>query len=389
MQKIEVKRGKEQAIKRGHPWIFSGALMPNPKIKEGEIVEVVDSFGNRLGFGHYANGSIAVRLLSDNQVVNQEFWNHKIQSAFQIRQLLYHDSSQTNAYRLIHGEGDGLSGLIIDIYDNHAVVQCHTIGMYLSRKEIYQALKFTFGNQLKGIFNKSKESLPAQFAKTIENGHVVGKDDEVVALENGLKFWVNWKEGQKTGFFLDQKDNRKLLGSYSKGKKVLNTFSYTGGFSVAALAGGATEVVSVDISSKAVELCDKNIALNFENAPHESHCDDIFEFFSKEDCKKFDIIVLDPPAFAKTLDKRHNAVQAYKRLNATALKQMPVGGLLFTFSCSQVVDRQLFYDTVVAAGIESKRKIRVLHHLTQSADHPVNLFHPEGSYLKGLVLFVE
>jgi len=389
MQKVEVKRGKEQAILRGHPWIFSGALMPDIKAEEGAIVAVVTQDGKTLGYGHYSKGSIAVRLLSHNQIVNQDFWNQKIEKAYQLRRVLYPNQATTNAYRLIHGEGDGLPGLIIDVYDNHAVVQCHSIGMYMSRKSIYEALKKTYGESLKGIYNKSKESLPSQFAKTMQNGAVEGSAEEVIALENDMEFYVNWKEGQKTGFFLDQKDNRHLLETYSNGKKVLNTFSYTGGFSVAALKGGATEVVSVDVSAKAMELCDKNVALNMDNAPHKSYCSDIFDFFAQESEQLFDIVVLDPPAFAKTLDKRHNAIQAYKRLNTIALKQIPSGGLLFTFSCSQVVDRQLFYDTVVAAGIESKRSIKVLHHLTQSPDHPVNLFHPEGSYLKGLVLYVE
>lgn len=390
MQEIFLKNKKDGAVRRKHPWIFSGAIQPLVEpLKDGELVSVFDSKKNHLAIGHWQNGSIAVRIISHEQVeINREFWIGKIQTAFALRQQLGLTTSKTtNCYRLVHAEGDGLSGLIVDIYDSTAVIQCHTIGMFRARKDIAGAIKKVLGDAISTIYVKSKDSLPGRFGSGTEDTFLKGDNSAGIVKENGHVFKVNWEEGQKTGFFLDQRDNRQLLGTYSNGRSVLNAFCYSGGFSVYALQAGATRVDSVDISQKAVELANINVALNgaFENK-HEAITADVMQYL--KDCQAYDVVIVDPPAFAKSLSKKHNAVQGYKRLNALAIKKVKPGGFLFTFSCSQVVDQPLFYNTIVAAAIESGRNLRVLSHMTQPADHPVSLFHPEGSYLKGLVLQV-
>jgi 23S rRNA (cytosine1962-C5)-methyltransferase len=393
MTTITLKRGREDALLRFHPWVFSGAIhQKEDKLKDGEIVRVASMSGQTLGIGHYQDGSITVRVFAfGDKEINQEFWNEKIQNAYNSRQLIgLTNSLSTNCYRLVHAEGDGLPGLIVDIYGDTAVIQCHSIGMYRVANNISTALQTVFGEKLNAVYNKSKETLPRNFAMGIENRYHFGASKTNVVLENDCKFSIDWETGQKTGFFLDQRNNRALLGHYSKGKTVLNAFCYTGGFSIYALKEGAKRVDSVDVSEKAMELTKQNVALNnfTEGENHHSFAEDVMDFLKKNE-KVYDVMIVDPPAFAKTLDKRHNAVQAYKRLNAMALKQIAPNGILFTFSCSQVVDRDLFYGAIVAAAIEAGRQVRVLHQLSQPQDHPVSLFHPEGSYLKGLVLHVE
>jgi 23S rRNA (cytosine1962-C5)-methyltransferase len=393
MIKIQLKPHRDDAIRRFHPWVFSGAVhRTDGEPKDGDVVEVFDRSGEWLATGHYQDGSICVRIISfDYQVIDTNFWIKKIQNAYDFRQKTHISSRPelTNCYRLVHAEGDGMPGLIIDIYGDTAVIQCHSIGMYKSRKDITSALIHVFGESLKAVFDKSKESLPKKFALGIENAYLFGTAGNQVVVENGCKFKIDWEGGQKTGFFLDQRDNRQLLGKYAKDKTILNAFCYTGGFSIYGLLNGAKRVDSVDVSAKAIELVNQNVTLNGDfDAVHSAYADEVLEFL-KNNKNVYDVMIVDPPAFAKSLDKRHNAVQGYKRLNVMALEQIAPGGILFTFSCSQVVDRQLFYDTIVSAAIEAGRQVRVMHHLTQPADHPVSLFHPEGSYLKGLVVYVE
>lgn len=392
MMKVYIKKGREQAIQRFHPWIFSGAIYRtdgNPQ--DGDIVEVVDNKENILGVGHYNNGSIAVRVLHFGAIeLNQSFWNNAIQKAYDYRvNIGIVNHKDTNCYRLIHAEGDGLPGLIIDIYHQTAVIQCHSIGMHRQITLIKDAVLNVYGDGITCVFDKSKETLPENYASVNKFSFLLGDKEEETVKENGINFKVNWVTGQKTGFFLDQRDNRFLLKSYVEGKKVLNAFCYSGGFSMFALQAGAKLVHSVDVSAKAMLLTDENITLNnFQESNHDSITADVMSFL-KENKNSYDVMVVDPPAYAKSLSKRHNAIQGYKRLNTLALEQIAPGGILFTFSCSQVVDRQLFYDTIVSAAIDAKRKVRVMRHLSQPADHPVSLFHPEGSYLKGLVLYVE
>ena len=403
MNKIILKKGKDEAVRRFHPWIFSGAIgrmMLNDKdgqIPDGDLVQVLDAKYQPLAVGYYNDGSIAVRILTFDatEKIDAHFWEKRLQNAFDYRKRLglMATELQTNAYRLVHAEGDGLPGLIIDIYSETAVIQCHSIGIHRQIAAISNALQMVFKTNLKAIYDKSSETLPPQYVaqNQLKNDYVFGKmETPTTILENGNAFAVDWITGQKTGFFLDQRDNRALIMRYAKDKTVLNAFCYSGGFSIYALHAGAKFVHSVDISPKAMDLVDKNVTLNFseKNVSHQSTAADVLQFL-KENEAIYDVIVVDPPAFAKSMSKRHNAVQAYKRLNAMALRQITEGGILFTFSCSQVVDRQLFYDTIVAAAIEAGRKVRVMHHLTQPADHPVSMFHPEGSYLKGLVLYVE
>ncbi|MEZ4920892.1 MAG: class I SAM-dependent rRNA methyltransferase [Saprospiraceae bacterium] len=395
---VYLKGGKEEPVRRFHPWVFSGAIARiEGSPADGDLVRVVDKRGGFLGQGHFHDGSIAVRILSfeENQDLNKKaFWVQALQSALQVRNQLDLPSAQTNTFRLVHGEGDGLSGLIVDVYGQVAVVQCHSIGMHRQRELISEALQDVLGDVLDAVYDKSAESLPKGYAKSMENGYLWLRDSNqqpampVQVMENGVAFLVNWEEGQKTGFFLDQRENRALLGRLAAGKSVLNTFCYTGGFSAYAVKAGAQSVCSVDVSAKAMALTARNVELNGASVPHENITEDVLRFF-KENETQYDVVVVDPPAFAKSMNKRHNAVQGYKRLNASALKQVVSGGLLFTFSCSQVIDQRLFYNTIVAAAIEAGRKVRVLHHLTQGPDHPVSLFHPEGAYLKGLVLHVE
>jgi len=359
-------------------------------LKDGDLVEVYDHRDGYLATGHYQDGSIKVRLFSfERTEANTEFWKSKLTEAWNYRQALgLPQDGFTDCFRLVHAEGDGMPGLIIDWYAGTAIVQCHSIGMHRQIETIGAALKDLFGESLHAIYSKSARSLPSNYAAEVTDGYLYGDSDTYLTQENGLSFYVDWEEGQKTGFFLDQRTNRALLRTYAAGKKVANTFSYTGGFSMYALAAGASHVDSVDISGRAMELTDKNVVLNFgQDAKHTSHTQDVMEFLKKCD-SDYDIMVVDPPAFAKTMKKRHQAVQGYKRLNALALRKVKSGGLLFTFSCSQVVDKTLFDNTIVAAAVEARRQVRIVHHLNQPADHPVNLFHPEGNYLKGLVLYV-
>jgi 23S rRNA (cytosine1962-C5)-methyltransferase len=384
--KVILKSGKEKSIQRRHPWIFSGAVYGvSREINDGEMVDVVDSKNQHLGTGYFSDkGSIVVRILTfANETFSENFWNEKLQSAWELR-LKILNLEVTNAFRVIHGEGDGISGLIIDYYDKNWVIQAHSTGVFLQMEQIAEAIKSDFPDYCETIYCKSSGTLP----NTGTDYFLFGNKVEAVAKENSILFSVNWVEGQKTGFFLDQRENRKLLGEFSKGKKVLNTFCYTGGFSIYAMNAGAELVTSVDISQKAVDLAARNMELNFPNANHKAVADDVFNFM-KENHQIYDVIVLDPPAFAKSIKSKHTATQAYKRLNIAGLKALAPNGILFTFSCSQVIDDVLFYNTIAAAAIETGRNIRVLHKLEQGPDHPTNIYHPEGHYLKGLVLFVE
>ncbi len=391
MKKIILKRGKEASILRFHPWVFSGAIYSKPEdIADGDPVEVYDAKDQYLATGHFQNGSIMVRICTFEKTnLKQNFWNKKIQKAFQLRQSLNLEKNGTNCYRLIHGEGDGLPGLVIDIYNKTAVIQCHSIGMYYEKEKIAKALLSVFNESLTAIYNKSAAALPPNFSKSITDEYLFGVGEDEIVFEYENQFAVNWVTGQKTGFFLDQRENRHLLAHYASGKKVLNAFCYSGGFSIYALKADATLVHSVDVSQKAIDLTDQNITLNQPyTGTHQSYTADVMSFL-KESETIYDLMIVDPPAFAKSIKKRHNAVQGYKRLNSLALQKIGRNSILFTFSCSQVVDEKLFYNTIVAAAIEAKRKVSVLHKLTQPADHPVGLFHPEGAYLKGLVVFVE
>lgn len=390
--KIILKPGKEQSVLRFHPWIFSGAIDKaegNPE--EGDVVEVTDSNGNFLGLGHCQPGSISVRIFSfQNAEPNLEFWEQKVASAYRLRNTVgLTNDTTTNIFRLVHGEGDGMPGLIVDIYGDTAVMQAHSLGMYLIRETLAKAIVNALNGTIKNVYDKSSGTLPFKSIEEKKDEYIIGNLSSSELYEYGNRFLVSWEEGQKTGFFIDQRENRKLLGEYSKNRTVLNTFGYTGGFSVAALKAGAKRVVSVDSSAKAIELTNANVALNFgNNAPHESHCSDVFDFF-KNTTETFDIIVLDPPAFAKHNNALHNALQAYKRLNAAAIKRIKPGGLLFTFSCSQVVTKENFRNAVFSGAAITKRQVKIIHQLTQPADHPINIYHPEGEYLKGLVLQIE
>jgi 23S rRNA (cytosine1962-C5)-methyltransferase len=389
--KLILQKGKEVSLLRRHHWVFSGAVARmEPGIENGDLVSVFSSKNEFLGIGHFSQGSIMVRIISfEEKRIDVDFWREKIASAFQVRVALgLTENPETNVYRLIHGEGDGLPGLIIDFYKGTAVIQAHHVGMHRHIHEIAEGLRVIYGATLKGVYDKSAETLPKNLG--IEsNEWIWGKAESDLVQEYGATYRIDWEKGQKTGFFIDQRENRKLVSRYSKGKKVLNTFCYSGGFSVLALQEGAAEVHSVDISAKAIELTEENIRLNGGfSGKHESVVADVVKYI-REIGEDYDVIILDPPAFAKNLKARHNAVQAYKRLNAEALRKIKSGGILFTFSCSQVVDKNLFTHTVTAAAMESKRKVRILHQLSQPADHPINIFHPETEYLKGLVLFVE
>jgi len=385
---IILKQGRDHSVKRLHPWVFSGAIQhATDGLKDGDWVEVQDVSKKTLGFGHYQKGTITVRIIWFGAVPpGNSVYRSKIKVAFAQRLGTQVVSEYTNAFRLVHGEGDGLPGLIIDIYHDVAIVQAHSAGMHLDRNLISDAIKMTLeekGFSVSAVYYKS-------LSEKSESEYLLGMAGVPhIVLEHGNKFYVDWEEGQKTGFFLDQRENRKLLGEMSKNKTVLNTFCYTGGFSVYALQNQAALVHSVDASEKAVALTRKNLTLNgFDPQVHECVASDTFDFI-KDKKDVYDVIILDPPAFAKHKDARHQAVKGYQRLNTEAMKMIKQGGIIFTFSCSQVVDRQLFYDTVVSAGIQSGRQIKVLHHLSQPADHPVSLYHSEGEYLKGLVLYVE
>ncbi|MDO9152300.1 MAG: class I SAM-dependent rRNA methyltransferase [Paludibacter sp.] len=390
MTTIVLKPKKEESLQRFHTWVFSGAIQRiegNPA--EGELVEVVDSNRNFLAVGHYQVGSIAVRVVSFvSQTVDDRFWAAKIEQAYQIRKSIGLVNSLNNTYRLVHGEGDSLPGLIVDIYDDTAVMQAHSVGMHQIRQLLANAIVEKIP-EVKNVYYKSETTLPFKAPIAPEDGYLIGNESKISALENGLQFHIDWLRGQKTGFFVDQRENRALLERYSTGKSVLNMFCYTGGFSVFALRGGAKLVHSVDSSDKAIELTEKNVKLNFpDDSRHESFAEDAFKYMNANE-QKYDLIILDPPAFAKHREALRNALKGYKRLNAKAFEQIKPGGILFTFSCSQVVTREQFRLAVFSAAAESKRNVRILHQLSQPADHPINIYHPEGEYLKGLVLWVE
>lgn len=388
---IKLRNGKDQSLKRFHPWIFSGAIARmDDGIAEGDIVRVVDSKEEFLATGHYQIGSIAVRVLSFTDIeINDSFWFSRLDKALQARRVCNIIRPDNNTYRLVHGEGDRLPGLIIDIYDNAAIIQAHSVGMHMQRKDIARQLRTLYGDKLTCIYYKSETTLPYKADLSEESGFLYGKASDVVATENGLKFYIDWLKGQKTGFFIDQRDNRSLIEKYSQGKKVLNMFCYTGGFSVYALRGGASVVHSVDSSERAIEMTNRNIALNFPDATnHEAYATDAFSYLRDMD-NSYDLIVLDPPAFAKHKDALRNALKGYTRLNAKAMQKIKPGGILFTFSCSQAVNKDQFRLAVFTAAAQSHRFVRVLHQLHQPTDHPINIYHPEGEYLKGLVLYIE
>lgn len=388
---IKLRNGKDQSLKRFHPWIFSGAIARmDDGIAEGDIVRVVDSKEEFLAIGHYQIGSIAVRVLSFTDIeINDSFWFSRLDKALQARRVCNIIRPDNNTYRLVHGEGDRLPGLIIDIYDNAAIIQAHSVGMHMQRKDIARQLRTLYGDKLTCIYYKSETTLPYKADLSEESGFLYGKASDVVATENGLKFYIDWLKGQKTGFFIDQRDNRSLIEKYSQGKKILNMFCYTGGFSVYALRGGASMVHSVDSSERAIEMTNRNIALNFPDAAnHEAYATDAFSYLRDMD-NSYDLIVLDPPAFAKHKDALRNALKGYTRLNAKAMQKIKPGGILFTFSCSQAVNKDQFRLAVFTAAAQSHRFVRVLHQLHQPTDHPINIYHPEGEYLKGLVLYIE
>lgn len=390
--KVILKSGKDQSVRRYHPWIFSGAIkkIVGP-VNEGDLVIVTDNKDEFLALGHYQIGSIAVRILSfEEKEIDKNFWTEKIATAYKLRKEFgLAENVNNNVYRLVHAEGDGLPGLIIDYYNGTAVLQMHSIGMYLNKEHIIEALKEVYGERLIAVYDKSESTIPFKSDIEAKNGYLYGSSNEQVVLEYGNKFKVSWEEGQKTGFFIDQRENRRLLAEYSKDKSVVNIFGYTGGFSVSAMQGGAKLVHSVDSSKKAIELTNENIELNFEDTSrHEAFAVDAFDFLNEID-NKYDIIILDPPAFAKHHNVLSNALQGYKRLNAKAIEKIKPGGLIFTFSCSQVVSKENFRKTVFAAAANTGRNVRILHQLSQPIDHPVNIYHPESEYLKGLVIYVE
>lgn len=390
--KLILKSGKDQSLLRFHPWVFSGAIKDTVGFPaEGDVVEVYSNKDEFLGIGHYQIGSITVRVFSFQQVTPDfEFWKSKIQQAYNLRVALgLAGSGHTNVYRLVNAEGDGMPGLIIDYYNGTAVMQMHSIGMFRIKEELAKALKEIYGNELVSVYDKSEGTIPFKAQIQPKNGYVLGEGQPEAVSEYNNFFKVDWVEGQKTGFFIDQRENRKLVETYAKDKDVLNVFGYTGGFSIYALRGQAKTVHSVDSSQKAIDLTNQNVALNFPDCKnHESFCVDAFDYLDHID-DKYDLIILDPPAFAKHHNVLNNALQGYKRINAKAIKRIKPGGILFTFSCSQVVDKDTFRTTIFSAAASTGRNVRILHQLTQPADHPVNIYHPEGEYLKGLVVYVE
>ena len=389
---IYLKKGKEESLNRFHPWIFSGAIHHmDDNIEEGEFVNIFTASNEFIAVGHYQIGSIAIRVLTFSKVeISYDFWCDRLSSALKMRQNVgIADNNVNNTYRLVHGEGDYLPGLVIDCYGETAVMQAHSVGMHVCREEICRALIEVMGERIKHVYYKSETTLPFKAELGQENGFMYGGTDNDIAIENGLKFHVDWLRGQKTGFFVDQRENRNLLEHYAKGKSVLNMFCYTGGFSVYAMRGQAKLVHSVDSSAKAVELTNRNIALNFpDDLRHEAFCEDAFKYLDNND-NKYDLIILDPPAFAKHRAALRNALKGYTRLNVKGLQRIKHGGILFTFSCSQVVSKEHFRNAVFTAAAQAGRKVRILHQLHQPADHPINIYHPEGEYLKGLVLYVE
>ena len=392
-KKVKLKPKKEESLKRFHPWIFSGAVQSKDEsLTEGEVVNVYTINDEFIAVGHYQIGSIEVRVLSfEEEDIDLDFWKKRLSSALELRKSIGLLSDNNNSYRLVHGEGDLLPGLIVDVYAETAVIQSHSVGMHESRLMICDALKAVLGDNLKNVYYKSETTLPYKANLGAENEYLY-KGDSVneIALENGLKFYPDWVKGQKTGFFVDQRDNRALLEKYSKGRSVLNMFCYTGGFSFYALRGGANLVHSVDSSSKAIMLTNRNVGLNFpDDKRHEAFAEDAFKFLGGINKGDYDLIILDPPAFAKHRGAIKNALQGYKRLNAAAFEKVAPGGVVFTFSCSQVISKDAFRLAVFSAAALSGRSVRILHQLSQPADHPINIYHPEGEYLKGLVLYVE
>lgn len=399
---IILKKGKESSLLRFHPWIFSGAIQAiDDGVEEGDTVRVLSHDKQFLAVGHYQIGSIAVRVLSFEDItIDGDFWRERLQKAYEVRKAIgvirrpsassvRIDTNVNTTYRLVHGEGDNLPGLIIDIYDDTAVMQAHSVGMHVCRQEIAEALVDVMGQSLHAIYYKSETTLPFKANLGQENGFIYGSTENNIAIENGLKFHIDWLKGQKTGFFVDQRDNRALLEHYSKGRSVLNMFCYTGGFSVYALRGGARLVHSVDSSAKAIELTRANVELNFpDDKRHEAYAEDAFKYLDEHD-DTYDLIILDPPAFAKHRKALRNGLRGYTRLNVKGLQKIRHGGILFTFSCSQVVTKENFREAVFTAAAQTGRRVRILHQLHQPADHPINIYHPEGEYLKGLVLYVE
>lgn len=395
---IILKKGKEDSLQRMHPWIFSGAIQQTEKgIEEGEVVRVITNKGDFIALGHWQIGSIAVRVLTfEDEPIDENFYVNRLATAWDVRHRIglvrnsagAHTTVNTT-YRLVHGEGDNLSGLIIDIYSDTAVVQAHSVGMHCDRMKIASALKKVMGESLQSVYYKSETTLPFKAELGQENGFLIGQTDNNVAIENGLRFYIDWLKGQKTGFFVDQRDNRSLLEQYSQGRSVLNMFCYTGGFSVYSMRGGAKLVHSVDSSTKAIELVNRNMELNFPgDERHKAFAADAFKFLD-EMAGNYDLVILDPPAFAKHRDAIKQAMRGYTRLNAKAMEKMPKGSILFTFSCSQAINKDQFRTAVFSAALQTGRKVRILHQLHQPADHPVNIYHPEGEYLKGLVLYIE
>ena len=393
IKNLRLKRGKEESLDRFHPWVFSGALAePLPEgLEEGETVRVTASDGRVIGVGHFQIGSIAVRILDfADTTIDREFFENRLKAALELRKALRLARPDNDAYRLVHGEGDFLPGLVVDIYGPTAVIQAHSPGMHFARNIIAEALVSLTETGVRNVYYKSETTLPYKAHLDAQNDYLIGGLETAVAIENSLKFNIDWLRGQKTGFFLDQRDNRSLLGSYAEGRRVLNMFCYTGGFSVYALKGGAEKVDSVDSSEKAIMLTDANVEMNFPGTDrHRSYAEDAFKFLDNMKRDAYDLIILDPPAFAKHRSALRNALRGYQRLNAKAFEKIAPGGILFTFSCSQAVSREQFRLAVFSAAAQSRRRIRILHQLTQPADHPVNIYHPEGEYLKGLVLYVE
>ena len=392
MKQVYLKRGKEDSLLRFHPWVFSGAIQrADDGIEEGEVVRVLTSNGDFIAIGHYQIGSIAVRVLSFHDVaIDADFWASRLTSALRMRQAIgIADNPNNNTYRLVHGEGDLLPGLVIDVYGKTAVMQAHSVGMHVSRIDIAEQLMKVMDSRLENVYYKSETTLPYKADLGQENGFIYGGSDDNTAIENGLMFYVDWLRGQKTGFFVDQRENRSLLERFAKGKRVLNMFCYTGGFSFYAMRGGAKLVHSVDSSAKAIELTNRNVQLNFPgDHRHQAFCEDAFKYLEQAG-DQYDLIILDPPAFAKHRGALHNALKGYTRLNMKAFQKIQSGGILFTFSCSQVVSKDHFRNAVFTAAAQAGRKVRILHQLHQPADHPINIYHPEGEYLKGLVLYVE
>lgn len=389
---ITLRRGKEESLRRFHPWVFSGAIASAPEnLEEGDIVEVRSSDGTPLGVGHYQIGSIAVRMLSDEIIeINRDYYFNRLNNALRLRKALGLLRDDNNAFRLVHGEGDFLPGLIVDVYGQTAVVQAHSVGMHYARDIIAECLVSLPGTSLRNVYYKSETTLPYKASLDPQNDYIIGSYDTDIAVENGLKFRVDWLKGQKTGFFVDQRDNRSLLRHFAPGRRVLNMFCYTGGFSVYALSGGAALVHSVDSSAKAVSLTRDNVRLNFgDDAPHEAFAEDAFKYLAEMKDGAYDLVVLDPPAFAKHRGAIKNALRGYQKLNARAMEKMPEGSILFTFSCSQAVSKEQFRLAVFSAAAQVGRRVRILHQLTQPADHPINIYHPEGEYLKGLILYIE